>query len=1057
MSEYDKQLVIWETGAGKTCGFIGVSEFFKIRENTPINQVYILVKGQNLIDEIKSQLVYKCTSGEYETENVMKSTNESQRKSNISRAIKDFYTITTYYRFAKEISKYGGNRKLLAEKYSGSIFIVDEVHNLRLNILDEDKPRRSKKDINTIRYQQFVYRHLFALFHAVKRSKIMLLTATPMINEPSEVAYIMNLILPEGTDENGRDRQLPTGSKNKNMYDLPENKNATMEKDGIYRLNDLEPYFRGLISYVRALDTGAIPTYENKKIRDITESDGIIGDFVVYPTEMSKEQWVIYQKAQSNPSIVKGNDEHKKDAFGRLLQQISNFVFPDGSTGTRGFNNTDYIKPEGKYYRATKNFKKLLSNKRELRKLSPKFDNIIHLCKKNPGNCWCYSDLVKGSGGILLGLCMEARGFVRFAERDSVLDKNKKLRDKFTVINKSGQRVIKKQLRYAILLSGNAIENGIIIETFNSEQNKNGALIKVLIGSPMSQSGINLSNVLQIHLIGPSWNQSISYQAESRAIRSTSHDLLLEDKRQELISKDENPNMASIDIVIYRHCSVYGNQKTLDIRKYEVSESKDRRNKRILRMMKECAVDCFVNYKRNTRILTENIDDNEDDDYDDIDQSTRRDEDYSSQCDYDVCQYHCFDTKLNKPIDTSSYDVLYSTGEVDKIKELIKSMFITKNILTVKNIYDDIYNTLYEVDNKFKDIYIYLAIEKLVLEFKYFRNTFGYLSYFNETGGILFLQSDKTSITYTQDNFQYVYYSENNIYVNDTSVSKVIGLDAINKIEPELSKLWDIDVDIKSNKNFIDKTLSNLNIDALINIIEKTIYYIFIKKVSTEAMNYIYEKYQNFVFELHEPVEFINDFIDIIEQPVLSTVGRHFNDPRKSRTEDYMQLCLMFDDDENSSEELVYIHYLYNKQKSTTRHSETTKIKKISYGDTIRILKESESSEWRNVNEYEFPIYANYITSRNVFATSTTENLIYGFSNDGKFRLIDMRNPENKELNGRTTSRGRVCTTFNTNELLEKLDFLYDGDLSFLPSKYTKGVLCTYIKRKLEEDGLIIE
>ena len=86
---------------------------------------------------------------------------------------------------------------------------------------------------------------------------------------------------------------------------------------------------------------------------------------------------------------------------------------------------------------------------------------------------------------------------------------------------------------------------------------------------------------------------------------------------------------------------------------YQVSEIKDREIKRVMRMLKQVATDCQIHYNRNVRP-------------DDIDGS--------SQCDYDVCAYKCYDPSPTF-IDYSSYDVLYTGDIVESAMNDVKEIF----------------------------------------------------------------------------------------------------------------------------------------------------------------------------------------------------------------------------------------------------------------------------------------------------------------------------------------------------------------------------------------------
>src|SRR2546421_10982018 len=65
---YDDFLLCHSTGTGKSCSVIGLTEYYK-NHRSYINHVYILVKGKSLKREMQNQIVCRCTSGDYLTEN----------------------------------------------------------------------------------------------------------------------------------------------------------------------------------------------------------------------------------------------------------------------------------------------------------------------------------------------------------------------------------------------------------------------------------------------------------------------------------------------------------------------------------------------------------------------------------------------------------------------------------------------------------------------------------------------------------------------------------------------------------------------------------------------------------------------------------------------------------------------------------------------------------------------------------------------------------------------------------------------------------------------------
>ncbi|GAH54861.1 unnamed protein product, partial [marine sediment metagenome] len=255
-------------------------------------------------------------------------------------------------------------------------------------------------------------------------------------------------------------------------------------------------------------------------------------------------------------------------------------------------------------------------------------------------------------------------------------------------------------------------EYSSILEAFNSFENRHGEYIKAVIGSPKTRDGINLANVIQIHLLGPDWNQAASYQAESRAVRSTSHVDLITEERARLIEEGKNPDDAFVDINIYRHASLNNSGKSIDLMMYQLSEVKDRKISHVMRLIKQCSTDCQINYNRNVR-------------------ST--DIDYSSNCDYDICKYDCVDP-LPEYIDYTSYDVLY-TGKI--VNEVVNRLIdIFKIEFHIK------FNKLYNILNKYRKKIIDLGVTQLIQNKTEMIDRYGYINYLREDSGVIFLRKD---------------------------------------------------------------------------------------------------------------------------------------------------------------------------------------------------------------------------------------------------------------------------------------------------------------------------
>jgi len=993
MRQVDDQMIIWRTGTGKSCGVISVTEHYKsiagalenLRNDStsPYRHAYVLVKGPSLVEEFKFQLVCKCTDGDYITDLVKNSTTERQRKGNVTRSIKTFYTVTTYGMFARELSKLSDEQ--IRQEFDHSIFIVDEVHNLRIDpekgftVIDPvtknkivvQTVKKGGKKIEKIVEQRLIYDQLHRAFHTLKPRKVMLLSATPMINDASEIGPIMNLILP-------MDKQIP--------FNVDYNQ---------LTLQQIEPYFRGLISYVRELDTGAIPVYQGNIINTTynIQNKEVPSQMVVYGSQMSEFQEKIYRLAVENPKALKPKSD-RPEAFADLQRQAANFVFPDGTTGSDGFKK--YVIKQGTTYVANEELNRWLSNFDYLRVLSAKFAEIVRLSKDTPGNSWCYSNFVVGSGAVLLSLCFEAQGFEKFSETGSI----------FQAVAGTGlpplcasERTkgvdrkirIDKQLRYALLTSDTPDpEKDAMLEAFNSYENRHGEYIKAIIGSPVTRDGLNLGNVLQIHLVGPGWNQASTYQAESRAIRSTSHVDLIAEERERLRLEGKNPDNAFVNIRVYRHAAATlpGVAPSIDLHMYELSELKDREIKRIMRMMKQVSTDCQVHYQRNVR---------------------PGDVDGSATCDYDVCQYQCSDPAPTV-IDYSSYDVLYTDDIVDAAANEIKEIFHIEFSMD----FNELYRRLKQYRVKFIDEAVVKLIERKIP----IVDRYGYTSYLREDRGSLFLRRDfPMSVNEKVGGYSLSVYTETLIGIQKTSLNEYIG--ELQKGE-QVELIQDLQKLDPTGAEFNQK-VDTLNLENRVELLESSIYQLFVNQLQSPAIRAIITKNQTSVFQVPEPVAAIQ-----ITATALANRGKGRG--RKPKPGSKFKLTPQQQEQVDKATtqagaETVYIHTLFNQAYDRTSYAVSAKFSKSD--GRIRILKPSEGVGWRDANPYELPVY-NTIVQKQLEGMKNAFEVfdIYGtiLEQDKKFRI---RDKTTEALEGgtdkRNVHRGRICEIWKKPALVDIL------------------------------------
>lgn len=1019
MLVYDRLLLIHRTGTGKSCAAFGTSEQFKLGmigavvdfindylkpERTHIKRIIVLTKGPALINELKRQLVCTCTGGEYETDLVKNSPNETARKKNITREIKKYYTMKTYGTFVGNIIKLGLTDEQIKQEYSSTLFIIDEAHNLhpdpneRVVASNENDDEDERTRALTEREEKKrTYQQLFRIFHIIERSKIMLLTATPMINDVYEISSLMNLILPI-------QNQIP---HDPNILDFTN-----------VGVNDMERYFRGKISYVRELDTGAVPEYVSNPDFSFDFSHEINGisyqtQMVIYANLMSEHQQSGYQYVSS------GQQGQGRNSFYIRERQAANFIFPDGSSGDstsselkrgilRGFSKY-LIKRGPDNYAPSEELSQYISNEEGLATLSSKYLNIIRLCRDKEGNCFCYSEFLK-NGSILLGVCFESLGFERFAETQSVFtlsssnDNKGKQRLPPYCSGKTGAEInrtirIAPKLRYALLTSetpDNQIDT--ILKTFNSYENRHGDYIKVIIGSPVARIGINLSNVLQIHLVGPSWNQSNTYQAISRAIRSTSHVDIIKEKQEQT----GNVNVR-VPVLIYQHASVTTDGQSIDIDMYKLSEEKDIVIKRMERIMKQIAVDCQIHRQRNIRPET--------------------DIPGSPTCDYQSCEYQCsgpiFDPSVDK-VDYTSFDVLYSDGLIDQILNDIKKIFNLQ--FSIK--FDQLYAQL----NQYARRYIDMAIEKIITEKIIIVDRYGYSAYLREDRNTLFLQRDYPLVNtnYYRSNYSLSLYGENLIANQSIKLADYLSTTQINDQVNIIEKL----ITISPNDPQFNDLLDQLNIESKVKFVEDWILRfvdesrrLITDENTLSIVTAIINKYRLFIFDdIHVPETLINQTIAEISKRGTGR-GRKPKSQTKVKPNRVTASSLATNIESDTDTELVYIHTLYTQTFDRVAYAVTAKFNNLQ--GRIRILIPSEEIGWRDVRDHELRAYNEILRRRNIDRVSTfEENPIYGtIMSDGKFRIRDKtrENTTEAEKDARKTNRGRECITWKKPDLIEVL------------------------------------
>lgn len=473
----------------------------------------------------------------------------------VKSKLRSKYEFWTYETFAKNItpSQYSA--------YSDHVIIIDEVHNIVTKSMEEYTP-------------------IHSFLHNVQRCKILLMSGTPMRDLANEIAYVMNLILP-------LDKQIPTGTEFNSLF---------INKDTLKNTETLKQYFKGYVSYVKSSISNVVKRYVGQKI-------GLLNHFTVFPTYMDNFQSNVYYKTISN----------EQDLYS-ASRQVSLFVFPDGSYGSKGFNK--YFSRIEKKNRLGENKNsyvlKLPINLDELENLSTKYYYILNSLRNNENKLFfIYCEFVEGSGLIILSKLLELIGYSKATGKETSEGK-----------------------RYAIItnMTTTLKQTRKVLALYNDSKNSTGKYIHVILGSRMISEGFTLKNVQEVHILTPHWNYGETDQAIARAYRAFSHNTL--------ISQGITPV-----VNVYQHVSLPEDQsvKSIDLTMYEVSEKKDLIIKQVERLIKEEAVDCRTMYRHNMI----------------------NGRDYERSCDYMKCEYTCDSIVL--PEDDTTYNLYYNSEDIARL------------------------------------------------------------------------------------------------------------------------------------------------------------------------------------------------------------------------------------------------------------------------------------------------------------------------------------------------------------------------------------------------------
>lgn len=615
---YDSILLFHEMGTGKSCAAFGVIE--NLRQNSQKYKGAIFVtKNESILNDLIIQLANECTGGLYVPDDPNLELREPNKiaqlvKKRIKELTNDFYRFYTLEAFVDNVlSKQTNDEKFISE-YSNTIIVIDEIHNVKLYGTGENK-------------QSNAYRQIYRLLHLPKNCKKIVMSGTPMTDKASEIADIMNLVLPE--------KRFPVGQEFEKTF-LIEDENR-IERLRPEKIGEFKSKIRGYVSYLKTSLSDIETRYNGTHVGPLTH-------FLVFAGDMLPFQREVYMEAYSKYKIDNDKGDKKPHDIYKGVEQASLFVFPDPEKKVKGIygKRLDKVMPTiiRVLSEAIHRSKTVEEKLQKLREYSVTYANTIEKILQNPNkNTIVFNTSVHGSGGIVFSKILQMFDFALASGIES-----KKI----------------KQKRFALITSETKQNLTRIKDLYNSPENMNGELLQVIIFSATIAEGVSFQNVQEIHVQTPHWNYSQTSQAIARGLRLNSH--------KDLIKSGQQPK-----VNIYLHCAIADRdnlEESIDLYKYVTSERKDVSIKNVEHYVKESAVDCQIFKPRNL---------------------VRGDQNNGSRlCDYMTCDYICEGISMDEVVpDLSTYKLYYMSKNLQDIINLIIDKFRQKFSLSISDLQRD--------------------------------------------------------------------------------------------------------------------------------------------------------------------------------------------------------------------------------------------------------------------------------------------------------------------------------------------------------------------------------
>jgi hypothetical protein len=723
---YNSLLLYHGLGTGKTCSSILVAEEMRyFLKQMNIKKKIIIVASPVVQENYKIQLfderklvkkgdqwdIQSCTGNSFikEINPINSKISKEKLILLIKKIIKRSYEFMGYIEFSNKITtlynKYKINdtnnkisfkrkSRLINKEFSRKLIIIDEVQNIR-NL--KKLKASSENFLELVKYAENL--------------KLMLLTATPMYNNPQEIIWLLNLM-------NLNDNRAPLEIKDVFKDDgelLVGNNNEQIGKE------ILERKMRGYVSYVRGDDPFSFPNaiypsdydspysikiklanqewaYPTIQLNSATITEEMQIKFLdIFIVNVGIEQNKMYNYLMKNLKIKFPilTNKNKGIQFKVLdgPMQILNMSYPhpdfpkDGEIvgdiykelyGRNGLfrvmeydenrkNNFEYIGDER------------LFSKENLIKYSGKISVIMDHVVNSEGIILIYSQYIDG-GCIPLALALEELGFTRYGDKSSLF--------KEAPVN---QLMLGDSTKYPakyIMITGDPAISGRNkkeLKACTDPKNINGEVVKIVIISKAGSEGLDFKNIRQVHILEPWYNFNRTSQTIGRAIRNLSHCNLNFNKRNTQIF------LYGTELFNDGYIQDHETLESVDLYIYRLAERKGIKIGKINKILKKNAVDCLLNVNQTQMSVKDTYGKSVSQILSTGDEINiiLGDKDSSVQCDFDKCNFQCNSVNIGE-IEKHTFNDTFLNINNDiittKIKELFKDQYLYRKSELIKKI-----------------------------------------------------------------------------------------------------------------------------------------------------------------------------------------------------------------------------------------------------------------------------------------------------------------------------------------------------------------------------------